>query len=83
MLYFAGLYDKLPDPDNPTKELVRFTIMTTEAKGNIRSLHSRMPVTVQRKDILKWLNGGTNHINEILYDPGTPDFTFKNLGSVG
>ena len=83
MLYFAGLYEKLRDPYNPGKEQVRFAIMTTEAKGNIRSLHSRMPVVVQRKDILKWLNGGPDHINEILYDSNVPDYTFKNLGSVG
>lgn len=87
MLYFAGIYEKFPNP-NPDaaerdKEIVRFVIMTREARGLIRSLHSRMPVTVERKDILKWLNGNKSDIAEIYTDPSVPQYTFTNLGSVG
>ena len=83
MLYFAGIYEKLPDPAAPGKEQVRFVIMTRESRGPIRSLHERMPVTVERKDILKWLNGGRVHINDIFTDAKAADYTFTNLGSTG
>ena len=83
MLYFAGIYEKLPDPADREKELVRFVIMTKEARGLIRSLHSRMPVAIERKDILKWLNGNKNDINEFFTDPNAPEYSFTNLGKVG
>ena len=83
MLYFAGIYEKLPDPVAPDKEQVRFVIMTTEARGLIRSLHSRMPVTVERKDILKWLNGNKSEVDEFFTDHRLPEYTFTNLGVAG
>ena len=83
MLYFAGIYEKLPDPAIPGKEQIRFVIMTRESRGHIRSLHHRMPVTVERKDIQKWLNGKEQHINEIFTDPKNPEYIFTNLGSAG
>ena len=83
MLYFAGIYEKLPDPIDKDKDQVRFVIITREARGLIRSLHERMPVTVARKDILKWLNGNENHVKEIFTDLQIPEYTFTNLGKVG
>jgi len=83
MLYFAGIYEKLPDPTEQGKEQVRFVIITKESRGLIRSLHERMPVTVERRDILKWLNGDIGNIDEIFTDTRIPEYTFTNLGSVG
>ena len=83
MLYFAGIYEKLPDPTVKGGEQVRFVIMTREARGTIRSLHERMPVTVERKDILKWLNGNKTNIDEIFTNPAIPEYNFTNLGNVG
>jgi len=83
MLYFAGIYEKLPDPVLPDKEQVRFVIMTREARGLMRSLHNRMPVTVERRDILKWLNGSKSDISEFFIDQRLPEYTFTNLGSAG
>ena len=83
MLYFAGIYEKLPDPVDKNKEQVRFVIMTREARGLMRSIHSRMPVTVERKDILKWLNGNKSDIAEIYEDLNIPEYTFTNLGNAG
>jgi hypothetical protein len=42
-----------------------------------------MPVVVERKDILKWLNGDRDDIAEIYMSPAIPEYTFTNLGSVG
>jgi len=83
MLYFAGIYEKLPDPNIPDKEQVRFVIMTRESRGLMRSLHSRMPVTVERKDIQKWLNGNKSDINDFFVDTQIPEYTFTNLGRAG
>ena len=83
MLYFAGIYEKRPDPQKPGEDQVRFVIMTRESRGLIRSLHERMPVTVERKNILKWLNGAKSDINEFFTDQNVPEYTFSNLGAAG
>ena len=83
MIYFAGIYEKLPDPAIPGKEQIRFVIMTREARGLIRSLHHRMPVTVEKRDVLKWLNGSPNDINDFFIDTNVPEYSFTNLGKVG
>ncbi|MCL2813420.1 MAG: SOS response-associated peptidase [Oscillospiraceae bacterium] len=83
MLYFAGIYEKLSDPKIPDKYQIRFVIMTRESRGLIRSLHERMPVTVERKNILKWLNGTKSDINEFFTDYAVPEYTFANLGAAG
>ena len=78
-LYLAGIYDKFIDPQTG-KEQIRFVIITREARGLIRSLHPRMPVTVAKRDILKWLNGNESHVNEFFTDTNLPEYTFQNLG---
>ena len=82
VLYFAGIYDTFIDPQTK-KEQIRFVIITKESRGLIRSLHDRMPVTVARKDMLKWLNGNLNHVSEFFTDTDVPEYTFTNLGSAG
>ena len=82
VLYFAGIYDKFIDPQT-NKEQIRFVIITKESRGLIRSLHDRMPVTVARKDMLKWLNGNLDNVHEFFTDTDAPDYTFTNLGSAG
>ena len=83
MLYFAGVYEKRPDPKFPGEDQIRFVIITTEARGLIRSLHSRMPVAVERKDMLKWLNGNSGDVNEFFTDTRTPEYIFTNLSAAG
>ena len=74
-LYFAGIYDKKIDYDTK-KELVHFVIITRESRGIIRSIHDRMPVTVARRDILKWLNGRENHVREFFTDNNLQEYQF-------
>ena len=47
-LYFAGLYQK-----NTNTE---FSIITTEAKGDVTEIHHRMPVILQEQDIHRYLD---------------------------
>ena len=74
-LYFAGIYDKKIDYKT-NKELVHFVILTRESRGMIRSIHHRMPVTVARRDILKWLNGRENHVREFFTDNNLQEYQF-------
>lgn len=77
MLYLAGIYDTFIDPKTGKKQ-VHFVIITKESWGVIRSLHHRMPVNVEKKDILKWLNGSELHVAEI-FDGNVSDFSLKNV----
>lgn len=79
MLYLAGIYSQFIDK-NTGKEQTRFVIITRESRGVIRSLHSRMPVYVEKKDILKWLNGYESHVYEI-FNGETPDYLLKNISA--
>ncbi|MCL2099902.1 MAG: SOS response-associated peptidase [Oscillospiraceae bacterium] len=74
-LYFAGIYDKKIDYKTK-KELVHFVIITREARGLLRSIHDRMPVTVAKRDILKWLNGNENNARGFFTDLNIPEYTF-------
>ncbi len=48
ILYLAGIYHKDPAGD-------RFTILTREAEGCMIGIHSRMPLSLYKKDMGKWL----------------------------
>lgn len=75
-LYFAGIYDKKPDPKTK-KDLVHFVIITRESRGLMRSIHNRMPVAVAKRDILKWLNGDERHVQEFFSDLYMPEYVFQ------
>jgi len=77
MLYLAGIYDNFID-SKTGKSQVQFVIITRESWGLMRSLHSRMPVHVEKKDILKWLNGNESHVEEI-FNSEMPEYLLKNV----
>jgi putative SOS response-associated peptidase YedK len=54
---FAGLWEHWFDTDE--KRIETFTIVTTEANGFMRSLHTRMPVMVEKTNLKNWLNPAT------------------------
>lgn len=51
---FAGLWDKWKDPSGLL--IYTFTIITTEPNELMKSIHSRMPVILERDFEEKWLN---------------------------
>lgn len=55
LLGFAGLYEKWESKDKK-KTIYSYTIITTEANALLQPLHDRMPVILERKDYLNWLN---------------------------
>jgi len=69
-LYFAGLYQK-----NTTTE---FSIITTEAKGDVTEIHHRMPVILQEQDIHRYLGLKTDALTLLNVYPGVP-LTFNEV----
>ena len=51
-LFMAGLYKIFPYKD---KQLVHFSIITTQSNSSIIDVHDRMPVIIKRDEFDKWL----------------------------
>jgi putative SOS response-associated peptidase YedK len=49
LLYLAGLAETLPDGR------LAFTVLTTEAAGEVARIHDRMPVVLPREKVQAWL----------------------------
>ncbi len=48
MLYFAGFYRRFEDGD-------RFVILTTAANASMAQTHDRMPLILEKEEILRWI----------------------------
>ena len=57
ILLAAGLYDQFTDKNG--NEHFHFTIITTEAADNIKSIHPRMPLTLSLNEAKIWLSTQT------------------------
>jgi putative SOS response-associated peptidase YedK len=70
-LAFAGLWstwrDKEADPD--ADPLVSFTILTTDAIGQLADIHERMPLVLPRAAWDKWLDPDVEDVDELLVPP--------------
>lgn len=77
MLYLAGIFDFYKTREGERQ--ARFVIITREAEGVISSIHSRMPVVIPKKEMLKWLNGSDRDVDSLINSP-IPNFAFQNLG---
>ena len=52
---FAGLWSTWRNPEGGAP-VETFTVVTTDANGDIRELHDRMPVIVEKEDFGTWLD---------------------------
>lgn len=68
-LVFAGLWDECRFGDTGLKSC---TIITTESKGALQDLHSRMPVMLSVELAKQWLQGGEG--KSLLLDGCLTDF---------
>ena len=68
-LVFAGLWDECSIADATLKSC---TIITTESKGTLQNLHSRMPVLLSVELARQWLQGGDG--KSLLLDGCLTDF---------
>lgn len=55
MFGFAGLFDEWINPRDG-REIMSYTIITTQANGVVGKVHPRMPVILRREDEDEWLN---------------------------
>lgn len=78
MLYLAGIYNDFTE-DKAFKKNIRFSIITRQSFGVISTIHDRMPVHVEKRDIYKWLNGNDRDIEEI-FNGKIPNYSFYNAG---
>lgn len=75
MLALAGIYELWHDPsrsrDDPDAWLASTAILTTEARGDVATLHHRMPLTVQRDNYAAWLDADNTDPSQLhaLLDP--------------
>lgn len=61
LLFFAGLWERWYDPaETAPRALESCTILTTAARGALRSVHHRMPVILQPQDFDGWLDPATS-----------------------
>lgn len=60
---FAGLWDRWEDPSG--KELVTFTIITTDANELLRPIHDRMPVILPPDQEALWLDRDCHDLKKL------------------
>jgi putative SOS response-associated peptidase YedK len=61
---FAGLYDQWKDSTG--KEIVSFTIITTEANDAVRPIHVRMPVILSPDEELAWMDSDNYQVKDVV-----------------
>ena len=61
---FAGLYDQWKDPTG--KDILSYTILTTEANDLLRPLHERMPVILTPEEEEAWLDTEKYPVNDVV-----------------
>lgn len=67
---FAGIWDRWEDPRG--ERLDSCAILTTEAAGDLKELHDRMPVILRPEDYDRWLDPGVSErgpLEDLLSPP--------------
>lgn len=65
--------------DENQKKHITFVIITTEAEGDVKEIHNRMPLIIQDKDLDLWLNNNTplQLVKKILKPSANFKFTIE------
>ena len=80
----AGIYEiwKNPDPKNHEQEIHSFSVITTEAKLGLETIHDRMPVLVPDKNWEAWLDPNIQNKEEIRSLLATPPESYFDFFKV-
>jgi putative SOS response-associated peptidase YedK len=71
---FAGLWATWRDKEDPESELVSsYTVLTTDAVGQLTYVHDRMPLVLPRQSWEKWLDPDLEDVTDILESPPPVD----------
>ncbi|MFL6144468.1 MAG: SOS response-associated peptidase [Labedaea sp.] len=69
-LAFAGLWATWRDKAEPESDpLVSYTILTTDAVGQLTDIHDRMPLLLPRESWAAWLDPDREDVSELLASP--------------
>lgn len=70
-LAFAGLWETWRDPKADPDELplITFSVITTEAVGQLADIHPRMPLVLPRSRWADWLDPGRTDATDLLAPP--------------
>src|SRR5258707_11073089 len=60
VLSFAGLWGRWKNPETG-EPVISCTIIVTDANSLTRPIHDRMPVVLDKADIVPWLSGNDRH----------------------
>lgn len=77
LISLGGIYKVSLDEN--LKEHLTFVIITTEADGDIKEIHSQMPLIINDEELDLWLNNNTSLrlVEEILRSNGNYKFTIE------
>jgi len=59
-MFLCGIYDNWISPDGG--EIETFSIITTEASAGMKLIHERMPLILDRENLMLWLGDDYNHL---------------------
>ena len=65
LLAVAGIYESWKNPKNENEILTTFSVITTDAKLGLETIHDRMPVVVPDKNWSTWLDPDFQNKEEI------------------
>lgn len=65
LLAVAGIYESWKNPSKENETLTTFSVITTEAKLGLETIHDRMPVIVPDKNWTAWLDPNFQNKDEI------------------
>jgi len=68
VMYMAALWDCWRDPKDEKNLLFTVTILTTDARPDVRFCHHRMPLIMTRECVDKWINTDEYSIDECFED---------------
>lgn len=70
-LAFAGIWETWRDPqaEEGAPKVVSFSVLTTDAVGDLTDIHDRMPLVLPRERWSRWLDPDTEEVSELLVPP--------------
>lgn len=77
LISLGGLFDVFKDKEG--KDLIAFTIITTEARGVMKEIHHRMPLIIERENEDVWLDNSYKDMREVekLLEPYEGEFLIE------
>jgi len=83
LLAVAGIYESWKNPSKENEILTTFSVITTEAKLGLETIHDRMPVVVPDKNWSAWLDPefqNKDEIKKLIVMPPQGYFDYFKVG---